>query len=170
MRMIVVCLVLLFAADSGFGRRIDIWNYRKMRDEADLVVIGKPIETKETAERGQLLRGYSFNVVGVSTEFLVVRVLRGDGELKRFVLHHYRLQPRESPANGPRFVSFRYDPKEPIERRCPNKYELFLKKEPDGRYAPVAGQVDPAMCSVKQLQGDSYWWDETPQWPVKLSR
>lgn len=86
------------------------------------------------------------HVIGESTEFQVGVVLKGDQNLKSYVLHHYRLaNPSGVGLNGPVLVSFDSKPR--------GHYLLFLTHEADGRYAPVAGQVDSAKSIFKLESG-----------------
>jgi hypothetical protein len=122
--------------------------YQQMFNEADLVLIGKPLSTKDTAEHAMLPGWESIHVVGIDTEFETHLVLKGDRNVKRFILHHYRLDSRLEPlpiTDGPSLANL--DPKEH------KSYLLFLIKERDGRYAPASGQVDPAAFSVIKLEG-----------------
>jgi hypothetical protein len=119
-----------------------------MFDKADLVVIGKPLSSKDTGERTMLPGGGDIHVIGINTEFETRVALKGDKNVKTFVLHHYRIDSaleRVPILDGPVLASF--DPKEH------NAYLLFLIKEPDGRYAPASGQVDPAEFSILKLGG-----------------
>ena len=102
--------------------------------------------TEETDEKTSLPEG--FKVTGLATKFEIKVVLKGDKTLEKLVLHHYRLAPREMPINAPSLVSFVFA-YEPAQRES---FLLFLRKEADGRYAPVSGQTDPARVSVIKLQ------------------
>jgi hypothetical protein len=83
---------------------------------------------------------------GLSTEFRIGGVLKGDVHLKSCVLHHYRLaNPEGVLLNRPTLVSF-----DVTARR---HYLLFLTREVDGRYRPVAGQTDSAK-SIFKLDSD----------------
>jgi hypothetical protein len=136
--------MLLAVTGSLIGRLMEVVSYEEMFGKADLVVIAKPLSTKDTVERTTLPG--DLHVVGVNTEFETRLVLKGDKGANKFVLHHYRLaNPDEPIVNGPVLATF--DPKEP------KAYLLFLIKETDGRYAPASGQVDPAASSVIRLEG-----------------
>jgi len=66
--------------------------------------------------------------------------------VKRYVLHHYKLDhSAEHPPiiDGPVFA--RFAPREHLA------YLLFLTREPDGRYAPASGRVDPGDFSLIKL-------------------
>jgi hypothetical protein len=117
-----------------------------MFDKADFVVIARVVATKDTDERSAL---GPFNVIGVATEFRPHLILKGDKSLTAFQLHHYRLASEaqnEAIANGPNLIRLSWE-------HAP--FLLFLIKEPDGRYAPVTGQEDPAIYSVLELRGSA---------------
>lgn len=145
MKTFIVTSLLLFLLPSwGFSRLEKGMTYQEMESQADLVVIAKPTSTKEMTEGEEVLGG-TWKVIGLSTKFSVHAILKGDKDLKSFVLHHYRINgDSKALINGPNFVHF--DPK---ARYC---FLLFLRKEPDGRYAPVAGQIDPAITSIITLK------------------
>jgi hypothetical protein len=142
-----VPLVLLLAFPVSLRARLmEAATYQEMFDKADLVVIAKSVRTKDTSERTTLPGWDSIHVVGVNTQFETELVLKGDKDVKNFVLHHYRIDEVAEPLpiiSGPTLASF--DPKEH------NKYLLFLIKQPDGKYAPASGQVDPATFSIIKL-------------------
>jgi hypothetical protein len=122
--------------------------YQQMYDKADLVVIAKPLLSKDTKERTMLPGWEYIHVLGVNTEFEIRLVLKGDQKVTKLVLHHYKVDDALEPlpiAGGPTLA--RFDPNEH------NGYLLFLIKEPDGRYSPASGQVDPAAFSVLKLNG-----------------
>lgn len=130
-----------------FGRLMQIRTYQELFDAADLVVIGVPEATADTTEKiGQ--PDWIVPVVGVTTEFQVSGVMKGDRTLKKVVLHHYRYE-NAIPARGANFVKFEQAGEFPTSKH----YLLFLKKEADGRYAPVFGQMDPAGVAVVKLDG-----------------
>jgi len=186
MKRIVVCLLLLFVADSGFGEFIKAsWTYAELYEMADMVVIGRAQKTKETAEKSWMIldgnvleldgraapgeRRYfdyrngiktsrllspdsrGWEVVGQSTEFLVSFVMKGDKHTHDFVLHHYRYAKISVPidAKPPLLLSFREDPKN-LVKFLPD-YLLFLKKEADGRYAPLKRELTPPTPAVWRL-------------------
>lgn len=140
--VLTVALALL-----AYGRPMRAWSYQEMNDQADLVVIAKPISATNTTETSVLPNtSPGVRVVGVETEFEVRLVMKGNRSLKTLVLHHYRLaNPEEHLFDGPALFSF--DPKQS------NRFLLFLHRDSDGRYSPVSGQTDPAMISVLKLEG-----------------
>jgi hypothetical protein len=117
------------------ARTVRLWPEQELFDKSDLVVIGTPIAVTDTNEHGPLpVPGFHDQpVIGVETTFAVIAVLKGAIAGKRVILHHYR-PDQMVVTNGPDFVSF--DPK------LKQRFRLFLVRETDGRYAPVAGQLD----------------------------
>jgi hypothetical protein len=144
---ILIAIVIPLAAS---GRLVPAITYQQMYDRADLVAIGRPISTEDTAERGRLPGGpTSWEVVGLSTEISISLVLKGDKSLNRFTLHHYRqADPGQELMDGPNFVTF--------SKKGSKAFLLFLKREPDGRYAPVSGQEDPALFAITELNGKAH--------------
>jgi ankyrin repeat protein len=166
-------LVLAATTLVAGAREIDLRTFRDLDKIADLIVVAKPVSTKDTAE--QLVLPHiapDIQVVGLSSEFEVSFVLKGDHSLKKLVMHHYRLaDANRVMMNAPNLAAF--DPKEST------RYLLFLQREPDGRYAPIE-QVDPAETSMVALRGTGWdkmkfegfkdwldakkWLNERPNW------
>ena len=166
---IITATLLVFATTClAHARLHKSWSYQELYDQADLVIIAKPISTQDTAEKAILPNiAPDVHVVGLSTEFEISVVMKGDKGKKKATLHHYRLtNPNELLANGPGLVSF--DPKPPstttikqggvvtvINQQWPAaRFLLFLQLESDGRYSPVSGQTDPDI-SVLWLHGSA---------------
>jgi hypothetical protein len=84
-------------------------------------------------------------VIGVVSEFKTSLVLKGPRDSTTFQLHHYRFASADDQlaANSPDLIRL-------SEGHFP--FLMFLVKEPDGRYAPVTGQTDPASRSVIELK------------------
>ena len=146
MKKIITGFLILTAAILTQARIMRTWTYQELYDQADLVVIAKPTSTQETTEKAVLpdLRP-DVNALGLSTEFEISVVLKGDKSLKKVTLHHYRLaNTKLYYINGPILVSF--DPTQDT------RFLLFLHREADGRYSAVSGQTDP-WFSVKKLEG-----------------
>jgi hypothetical protein len=133
------------------AREIDSPDLRTIDKTVDVIAVAKPISTTDTYERTNLPQiSPDVHVIGLSSEFEVVFVLKGDTNLTKLVVHHYRLvNANERMIDGPSLASF--DPKES------ERYLLFLRHEPDGRYAP-SDQVDPAETSILKLDGAG--WDK----------
>jgi hypothetical protein len=135
---------------EAHARLVEMFPYEQMFSKSDLIVIARPItKTADTDERTffpdmveQTDNGPKQPVpaIGVQTTFHVEYVLKGDGELKQFVLHHYREIP-DPPGvvslDGAGTVSF--DPS--VSKGM--DFLLFLTKDKDGRYIPYGSQLDP---------------------------
>lgn len=126
-----------------------------MFEKAELVVIAKPVSSEETKERkaleeldsppGAPIPGDDIKAVGVNTKLATLLVLKGDKSITTFTLHHYTLEvpPGVALVDPPLFVAF--------DRKEPTNFLFFLIREPDGRYAPVTGQLDPRNSAVSKL-------------------
>ena len=144
MKKIVPLLSILLLGAAASARLHEYWPYDKLTKEANLIVIATPISTRDTTERTtfpDIVSVDTNNVrtsipaIGVETTFTSLAVLKGDTNATTIVFHHLREAERHLEFNGPGLVAF--DPKE--KRR----FLLFLKRESDGRYAPLTGQTDP---------------------------
>jgi hypothetical protein len=130
--------------------------YQQMFDKADLVAIADWDGTKETDER-TILRDFdpAIKVVGVTTEFKAKLVLKGAKDIKSVELHHYRFQFQDDDlwTFAPQFIRIR-GPEVRGNTHYPGggRLLLFLKRERHDRYAPVMGQVYPAVTSVLFLE------------------
>ena len=137
---IFIFAFLLVLPGISSARLVRTWSDQELFDKSDLVVIATPVATSDTKERGPLSNFATQPVIGVETTFAVFTVLKGDQAIKHLVLHHYRPDKLEVP-NAPTFLSF-----DPAKKKA---FHLFLVRQPDGRYAPAAGQIDPDI-SVKE--------------------
>ena len=146
-----LALTLLLAVPLvAVGRIRPVWTYEHMRDQADLVIIAKPVSSTPTEEKVSL-PGISpqVRVVGVETKLEVRLVLKGWPKTKTAGLHHYALRnPTDGQLRGaPQLATF--DPEQPA---C---YLMFLKQESAGRYTPVTGQTDPAAECIIKLESSA---------------
>jgi hypothetical protein len=138
-------LPLLWLTTVAYARPVSSMPYDRLTAEADLIVVATPISVRDTQEKITLPRlSPPTRVVGVETTFKVLAVLKGDKDAQRCVLHHFRkAKPEQHPKpNGLGLLAF-----EPKDKKT---LLLFLKREPDGRYAAVTGQADPVF-SIKEL-------------------
>jgi hypothetical protein len=147
MKRFIAGFLIITAALLTQPRVIGAWSYQELYDQADLVVIAKPNSIQETTEQAVLPNiSPDVHAVGLSTEFDISVVMKGDKSLKKCVLHHYRLaNPKEIVIYGRMLPSF--DPKQYT------RFLLFLRRDADGRYSPVSGQTHTALFSVLKLQG-----------------
>jgi hypothetical protein len=129
------------------------WDYLQMFEKSELVVLANWRSAQHTDE-WSILPNTKTKVLGVTTVFDASLVLKGPKDVNRIALHHYRFQD-----DGDAFRYF--SPQllriiEPVNRDgrySPGggQFLLFLLKEPNGRFAPVTGQTDPAISSVLRV-------------------
>jgi hypothetical protein len=149
MKRIIAVLLILATALLAQARLLKSWSYQELYDQSDLVVIAQPISTQDTTEKATL-PGFNpdLRVVGLSTEFDISLVMKGDKSAKKATLHHYRLSdPMPGRRSPPSLTSF--------DSKQHPRYLLFLQREADGRYAPMSGQTDPVLFSVVKLEGEA---------------
>ena len=132
------------------------WTYQTLGEKALLIVIATPTNVQVTGEQAELDpkhmrtelpdgRQIPVKVYGVETTFEVLTVLKGQADVKTFILHHYdrgNAIDRLRMSGDPRFVYF--------EVKDKKRYLMFLKQEADGRYAAISGQYDP-QDSISEL-------------------
>src|SRR5580700_465373 len=122
LQVIISCFIFaatIFVADA---RAIYLRSYDELDKRSDIIVVAKFISTKDFDEKTVLPHiSPDISVVGLSTEFEIIAVLKGDPGSKKLVVHHYRLaNPKELMFNAPVLASF--DPKESAH------YLLFLQR------------------------------------------
>jgi hypothetical protein len=140
-------VVSLIPVESASPRNIGWVDYDELFAKSDFVVIAEPAsKTRDTHEHAFLTENISPGVraLGVVTDFRCLFVLKGP-KRQNFTLHHYRLAPAPASKqsggvervilNGPTFQTY-----EPQPGTQP--FLMFLIRQRDGRFAPVAGQVD----------------------------
>jgi len=154
MRFVTLTFVAMLAclASPVSGRALRVLTYQDLFDQADLVVVATPIgQTVDTREESTLpgisqvdANGNTGPVrcTGVETAFGISAVLKGHPATRELILHHYREASSVPSANGPMLVRF---------DGARWSYLLFLILEPDGRYAPAGGQVDPGFNAITRL-------------------
>jgi hypothetical protein len=145
-RAIPALLLVLAIVGNASARITPAWTYQQLYDKSDLVVIAYAGSTRDTAERTTLNDlDPHVPVIGVVSEFKTSLVLKGPRDIRTFQLHYYRFASEHDQlaANSPDLVRL-------LETHLP--FLMFLVKEPDGRYAPVTGQTDPASHSVIELK------------------
>ena len=151
MKTLVAVVLLSAAASSLSAYLLPSFTYEDMFAESDLVVIARPVSSRDTGER-KLDRNVNppVPVAGVITECQALYMLKGP-KLKKFKFHHYRDASRRAPnvvvIGGPTGISFDI-PKN-------HRYLMFLVHEADGRYAPFDGHTDVEGLSIQEVMGGS---------------
>lgn len=162
LRNLLACLFCLAAVTLADARLIENWSYERLLAAADLVVIGSMGESKAW-DKPLEVRQFADALEARATTFKVEGVLKGKPAGATIELLHFRLKENAAVENGPWLAEFRKEGRRleivavdgVQERRQEQEgtphYLLFLKARPDGRFEPVAGQVDSAL-SVRQVQ------------------
>lgn len=159
---IIGSFAILFAfVGEAVARPIPIWNYNNLFKSSDLILIVRPVSTRDATEADRVIPP-KFDpdiLAGVVSHFQVAHVVKGAYGQKEFDLVHFRvnaneLRKRGGLVNGPFLASF------PVKKDRPPHdgddmhgtcYMLFLKKQGDGRFECVSGQYDSAF-SVKEMK------------------
>src|SRR5262249_41980573 len=148
----LVTAALLSFVGSLSAYTLPSYSYEDMFKESDLVVIARPVSSRDTGER-HLDRHVSppVPVAGVTTECSALYVLKGP-RLKKFKLHHFRdlTDPKRVVIGGPTGISFDI-PKN-------NSFLMFLVRDAGGRFVPFAGQTDVVDISVQAISGATVDW------------
>ena len=148
---VLLGVAVLSAGPRAEARLVQIIGYDELFAKADLVVIARPLaktaDTREVTVFEDVAtqepdgRRTPVSAVGEETTFQVVKVIKGRAAAT-FILHHLREASGNAGGeldveiNGPSLVTF-----DPANSR---DILLFLKREANGRYAPLGGQTDPA--------------------------
>jgi hypothetical protein len=141
MKKSIPIVLLLFVGVSAFARLLHIWTEAEMQKAARLIVIGTVVKVKDLDETNTVLWP-SCKFVGVEATFAVSQVLKGDYTNRTVVLHYYRFDPPHyCPPNGTAFLD--------LTTGGTNRFLLYLAPDRAFRFAPVSGQLDPAMDSVR---------------------
>ena len=157
-KILTATSLILTTACLAHARIYTLFAYQELYDQADLMIIAKPISTQDTVEKTTLPNiAPDVHVVGLSTEVEISMVMKGDKSLKKVTLHHYRVaNPEDLLNSGPNLVSF-----DPSQQTL---FLMFLRLEKDGRYAPVSGQTDPSENSILKLKGGGRGWAYLLKW------
>jgi hypothetical protein len=140
-----LCIILCIASSTVYA-----WLFRSLRYEglikkSDLIVVAKPTKNRITQEKLSKIDNIELKkpAIGIETTFLREGILKGTIKKKEFVLHHYQVDEMYRKLGFPFLL--RLNPKDKT------RYLLFLKKEEDGRYAPLSGFANPGLsvCAIK---------------------
>lgn len=160
-RSIAIIGLVFVLLNTAQARLIEEWSYDRLLKASDVVVIATAIDTGEWSEPISLPL-FADAVEGRLTKFKVEAVLKGKLDDDKIELIHCRLKDGRPVLNGPLLAEFRTTGRKllieavddvkakRIEQEPTPQYLLFLKAQPDGRYEPVAGQVD-SILSVRQV-------------------
>lgn len=132
--------------DIAVARPVANFDYRRLFEESDLVVIASVLKTEDTEDQ---FTGHEDEFKGQNTEFKIQKVIQGNVDGEKLELLHFKYVGR-LPPNGPRLVEFEVELETDNFRMAQAEYMLFLKQTRDGRYVPVSSQYDSS-DSVKIL-------------------
>lgn len=160
-RLFTVIGLVFVLLNTAQARRIEHWSYERLLKTSDVVVIATVDATDEWSEPMPLPL-FADALEGRLTKFKVEAVLKGKLDGDKIELIHCRLKNGRQVSNGPLLAEFRTKGRKllieavdgvkekRIEQEATPQYLLFLKARPDGRYEPVAGQVD-SVLSVRRV-------------------
>jgi hypothetical protein len=141
MKKSIPSVLLLLVGISAFARIVHIWTEAEMQKAAQLVVVGTVANVRDLDETNTVLWP-SCKFVGVEATFTVSKVLKGDFTNRTVRLHYYRFDPLHfCPPNGRSFID--------LTSTETNQFLLYLVSDGAARYAPVSGQLDPALDAVR---------------------
>jgi hypothetical protein len=158
---LILCLALVFTG-TLFASLVDVpyRGYGVMADRTDLAVVGTVVKVQDLDETNSMMfHGAEVKLRGVETTFKVSRAFKGQLTTNIVVLHHYRLDQEHS-KDTPKVIFFtpeRFNqmavhegsfsmPRGLIQftPNPTNKFELFLIKDGNNRFAPASGQISPS--------------------------
>ena len=126
--VLTICILVLWLQPC-LGRPVRMWGYDELWEKADLVVIAKPVATKDLDDERKLA---GTSVVGQETTFEVTVCMKGklaeadEGKKPTFKLYHYRLDDSVTGVtNGPLLLHLPKDDK--------SQYLMFLKRTDKGK-------------------------------------
>ena len=153
--LLIVAAVPLVAQ----ARPIGIWTYKDLVEKSDLVVVAKVESVADFDGKVEIPQFAEFLTPQV-TKFKVEGVLHGEYNGEVIELVHCRFRNEQIPPNGPLLAKFESEGrtiriesgkyKGGLVQEGPPAYLLFLKRREDGRFEPVAGQVDSEL-SVRKV-------------------
>lgn len=148
----MVATGILMFPELAFARIIENWEYERLVQESDLIVIAVAGPTELVADEPPK-HMWPLEFVGQNTTFKLKHTFKGKAVDQQIKVLHFRFGDKVKKGekaiiepiqivDGPLFVDFQKEP--------PAEYLLFLKRLKDGRYEPVSGRIDPGL-SVRKL-------------------
>jgi hypothetical protein len=160
--MALAIMGLILGQASLHARAVRIWSYDELLKASDVVAIVEPIKSENN--RSQFEWADSAECFqGLSTTFKVHSYFKGANSTTEIVVKHFgHIAGKMFPANGPELAYFAIGPQsfdvsapqkdkpganEVIERVSTNNpcWLAFLKRNDDGTFVPVTGQIDSLM-------------------------
>lgn len=155
LRFVLSVACLLVCCPALLGRFIESWPIKRLFAEADVVIIAAAERTTDVPV-ALIDDRWPLELAGRETTFEINHVLKGQvprsGKIGVLYFNFGKLRhgaKKDEPViDGPLFVNFRVTPKKVGVSRV--EYLIFLRKRPDGRYAPVSGDIDSKLA-VREL-------------------
>ena len=157
---IAVLLSACLGATAADARAVRNWSYDDLLAASDAVAVVEPVANENNDDQWEWAPQFA---QGVTTTFHVLCYLKGGGPGDKTTIRvkHFVYKDGE-PPNGGAMINFIVGPlnvngtftqngkSEPwkFERLQPH-WLAFLKKMPDGSFAPVSGQIDPAFSFLE---------------------
>ena len=160
-RIILTGIMCLAMAGTASARRIENWSYQRLLETSDIVVIAT-LEKVEAWDKPLPLPLFADVLEAKCATFHVEGILKGKLSSDELELIHCHLKLGRLVEDGPLLADFREPgrilkivevdgvPEMRVHQESKPHYLLFLKARPDGRFVPVAGQVD-SFLSVRLL-------------------
>lgn len=159
--------------------RVPDWEYGKLIEESDGVVIGtlvsreevngdvtqlqpwKEIFANEAPDQVALARrAYNFNIdlVAEVSMFQVEAGMKGEYKQEQIKVFHFSWRQQTELEGGPQFLSQGLTKNDAAMTpdRNPEHYMLFLDHREDGLFKPATGQYD-SLYSIKRLEQVHTW-------------
>ncbi len=162
-RYAAVTIILLLLCPIVLNARVARnWTYKDLFEASDVVAIMEPLNNENNSDQWEWIPKFA---QGVTTSFNVHCFLKGDMptgttiRVKHFV---YKMWP----PNGGEMINFAVAPlnisatftqngkSEPYDfKNVHPTWLAFLKKMPDGTFAPTSGQIDPvfSFCELHHI-------------------
>jgi hypothetical protein len=133
-------VALALSSPLVHARHVRHWTLEELHKESDCVLIAEAIESHDA----QVGKNPDRPVIPVVTALDMKLFLKGKSDGNKLTLYHFRLNPDNADQYDRLLVAFDVNVKPGWPRK---QYLMFLRKLPDGRFAPVSGQ-DDALTSI----------------------
>ena len=143
------------------ARAVKFWNFEELTQQSDVVAIIVPMSNENNSDA---FDWPGVAAQGITTKFKVLCWLKGTPNGDTLPVKHFIFRD-VVPVNAGTLINFLVGPLEltaTIKRNGKSedwnlspatpRWLAFLKKSPDGTYAPTSGQVDPD-SSFQELHG-----------------
>jgi hypothetical protein len=152
-RIVLAVIAIALLRVEASAQLAYLWTFDELAAKADVVVIARPLLTRDTGKSTDLSElSPSLPVVELNTEFTILAALKGGPLGKTLVLRHYRLNRLKGPCVGCG-IQMDFTQGGAAARQCspgdqsgqPQRctYLMFLAREVDGSFGAVSGRLFP---------------------------